>query len=149
MSWGQSFGTAWGSAWGDADTPGPVPEGNSAWGTSWNGYWGDSWGISGGVVVPPDPTYTPANVTVKAFRPFYFKGFLRGINAQFVITSPYEFTPYGMVLVTAPPSDWLPLLQVYSETNDNDRIRIPGRDETRFPAKKSRVTPQEPGNPYD
>ncbi len=140
MSWGQSWGTAWGAAWGDSQSPTPSP-GINAWGTSWGGSWGDAWGGS-------SPSFTVASVTVRAFRPMFFNGVLRAVGSQFYITSPYQFTPYGMVLVGTPPADWSQFIEAYSENADNDRIRMPGRDETRIPSRNNSV-PQEPGNPYD
>jgi hypothetical protein len=86
---------------------------------------------------------------VRAFRVLYFGGLIRNIDDTFEITSPFQFTPYGMILVDTVPSDWPALMEAYVETADNDRIRFPGRDENRIPTRGSIIVPPETGNPYD
>jgi hypothetical protein len=152
MAWSQNWGPSWGGAWGDGVGGGVTPSpNNSAWGSSWGDAWAGAWGAAGVIVDPPDPTgpFTPASVTVRAFRVMFFGGVIRDIGTTFQITSPYQFTPYGMVLVSTPPSDWTPLMEAYVETTDNNIIRMPGRDETRFPTRDGRVVTPEAGNPYD
>lgn len=144
MSWVTAWGQSWGNAWGDNAIAPPDSITGDAWGGSWDGYWSDAWGHTQTVI-----SFTPANVTVRAFRVMFFEGQLRQISSTFTINDPRKFTPYGMVLVSTPPANWLPLMEAYSENADVDRIRMPGRDENRIPSRRSRVVPEEPGNPYD
>jgi len=141
MAWAQSF-VFWADAWGDG-VAAPSPSQN-AWGDSWGAAFGDSWG---GLEVAP--TFTPANVTVRAFRVVFFGGQLRMIGDTFIITTPYQFTPYGMVLVSTPPADWAPLMEAYSKAVDYNIARMPGREETRLPVNGSPTITREAGNPYD
>lgn len=119
MSWATSWGSSWGAAWGQE--PGPVtnPSEGRAWGNSWGAAWGNSWG--GGEAVTP--TYTIADVLVRAFRRGFFDGYLREVDATFYIDSPLEYSPYWMTFVDTPPDDWDDFLEVLSAEADRSIIR--------------------------
>lgn len=59
--------------------------------------------------------FTPASVTVKAYRRGWFNNGIIEVGQTFDIASPYAFTPYWMTWVGTYPPDWAPLLEVYSE----------------------------------
>lgn len=94
------------------------------------------------------PSFTPASVLVRAFRAIFYANAYQAVGSTFAITSPFHFTPYGMVMVGTPPSDWNQHLASYSPTVNNGLLRFPGRDETRIPNRQLQVDPEE-GNPYD
>ncbi len=142
MAWSQSWGAFWASAWGDGAIA-PSPNQN-AWGDSWGEFWSDAWGGNEAV-----PTYTPANVTVRLFRVMYLGGAIRDIGSTYVITTPFQFTPYGMTLVSTPPTDWNALMEAYNESTDHASVRVPGRYENRIPTAGGQPAPVEAGNPYD
>lgn len=73
-------------------------------------------------VIPPLP-YTPANVLATAFRRGYFGGVIIEVGDSVTLTTPYQYTPYWMTLVGAPPDDWVPLLEVYSQAIDDNILR--------------------------
>jgi hypothetical protein len=99
------------------------------------------------------PSFTPASVLVRAFRTIFYGNQLRPVGSTFTITSPFQFTPYGMELVGTPPHDWLSRMAQYSRPVDSGLIRFPGRDETRIPVRSGgRGAPQiaaERGNTQD
>jgi hypothetical protein len=74
---------------------------------------------------PPDPIPAPsaASITVRAFALGYFDIY-RNIGDTFVITTPYQYSPYWMAFVDTPPADWTPYLSVFSDFLDREMLEF-------------------------
>jgi hypothetical protein len=96
--------------------------------------------LSSSSILTPLP-YTATTVKVRAFRRGWFDGRIIEPLTEFLITTPYVYSPYWMTLVDTPPSDWVPIMQSYSIRLDALRLR----DLTSVETKE--VVKQNPG-PY-
>lgn len=76
---------------------------------------------------PPSSAYTPASVTVEAFRVGFYGGLYRYVGDRFQIVTPYEWSPYWMSAVDTPPANWLPLFAGYNVEVDHN-ILFPTTD---------------------
>jgi len=74
--------------------------------------------------IPPLPPPSIASITVRAFKVGQFANIYRNINDTFVITDPYQYSPYWMAFVDTPPSDWVPYLSPFVELYDREMLEF-------------------------
>lgn len=78
----------------------------------------------GAVAVSSDPVVGP--VTVIAWKRGWFNEEIKEIDDTFLISTPYEFSPYWMHFVDAIPASWAPFIQPYSQHVDDEMLEFDG-----------------------
>jgi hypothetical protein len=78
------------------------------------------------LVTTIQPEY--ALVSVQAYRNGHYGGLYRFEGDIFNVTSPFEYSPYWMTLLSTPPSSWIPFMPTYTPATDL-RIYKPLRTE--------------------
>lgn len=68
------------------------------------------------------PAYTPADVLVRAVRRGYFDG-LRSVGTTFCITTPYQYSPYWMAVMSGLPDDWAPFMRDFNAEVNREILR--------------------------
>jgi hypothetical protein len=87
--------------------------------------------------------FTPATVLVEALRRGFFDDFPRSEGDRFYIESPHEYSPYWMSFVESPPSDWTPLLEVFSDEASRNIVRPVSPAEARAWVLTGALPPEE------
>ena len=67
---------------------------------------------------------TPASVTVIAYAAGYFANTYQNIGDSFEITSAAQYSPYWMILVDTPPTDWLPYMATFDAYIDREMLEF-------------------------
>lgn len=79
------------------------------------------------------PPYTPADVLVRALRRGYFGDRLREAGTTFYITTPYQYSPYWMAVMSGLPDDWAPFMRNFNAEVNREILRpVTPREVTRW-----------------
>lgn len=67
--------------------------------------------------------YTPADVLVRATRRGWFGGRWREAGTTFYLTTPYEYSPYWMAVMSGLPDDWPPFMRNFNAAVNREILR--------------------------